>query len=110
MRRRCLAWCRYEVPIGLMAKLQELSTERFFLEFLIDDSGSMRTQARIECVGGVRRWALCAEVVARVACCILHAECCMSYVVLYGQLGLRLPLLALCTRRWNDVNCRFGVR
>jgi len=32
----------------------------------------------------------------------------MLYAVLHGQLGLRLPLLAL-TRRWHDVMCRFGV-
>ena len=31
----------YEIPIGLVSKIQELSTEQMHLEFLIDDSGSM---------------------------------------------------------------------
>ena len=35
--------CRYEVPIGLISKLHQLSNEHFHLEFLMDDSGSMNT-------------------------------------------------------------------
>ena len=57
-----------------MAKLQELSTECFFLEFLIDDSGSMRTQARTS-----RRSQALGDCEPRLFR-VLHVVCCMPNV------------------------------
>jgi hypothetical protein len=49
---------RYEVPVGLMSKILELSTEQMHLEFLIDDSGSMGTIDAVLTTGQkCSRWA-----------------------------------------------------